>query len=386
VLAWTGLLACMVTLLRGAFTHRPAASDLERAQALLTRYGRSGTAYMTLWQGNSICFGPDRRSYLGYRAAAGVAVVLGDPVGADDAVEPAVAALDRFCQEHGWDHCFYAATPRLLPVYERLGYRALKIGEEALIPLAELALKGKDWQDVRSALNRARREGVTFHLYAGGEAPPPVRAQLVEISAAWLKAKDLPAMGFTLGTVEDVDDPNVVVAVALDRTGQVHGFLDWLPMYAARGWVIDLMRRRADAMPGIMEFLIGSSLLAFKEQGYAVVSLAAAPLANAGAEEDGSPLARVLAFIAERFDQFYHFQSLFAFKRKFQPQWEGVYLIYRGNAELPRIALAILRAHMPELGPRLVAELLGARVVERLTTVLPGRSGEVETPSGGATP
>lgn len=374
VLGWTGLLACIGLLLRGVFAHHPTIGDLERARQILVEHGQSGTAYMTLWPGNAIFFGPGRAAYIGYRQAAGVAVALGDPIGPASAMDATIAAFEQFCREQGWGCCFYAATSPMVPHYTTLGYRTLKIGEEAVLPLPHLEFKGKDWQHVRSAFNRAAREGIIFRLYAGGEVPSAVRQQLFALSEAWLKSRALPEMGFTLGTTADVDDPNVMVAVALDGAGRVHGFVDWLPMYAARGWVIDLMRRDPAAMTGIMDFLIGSSLLAFKEQGYAVVSLAAAPLANVHPDPDAPPLSRVLTFVSERFDRFYHFQSLFAFKKKFQPQWQGVYLVYRSTAELPRIALAILRAHLPDLGPRMVAEVVGARVMERFSATTAGRT------------
>lgn len=372
VVGWGGLIYALTLLLRGALAPARTPTDMERAHALMRAYGSSGTAYMTLWPGNSIFFGPGHAAYIGYRHAAGVALALGDPIGPEEMIEPTIEAFARYCRSQGWDHAFYAATPRVLSCYERLGYRALKLGEEALISLPALEFKGKEWQNVRTAINRAAREGISFHLYDGGAVPPDVRAQIFAISDAWLEGKGLPPMGFTLGSAADVDDPNVRVAVAVDGEGRVHGFLDWLPMAAAHGWVLDLMRRRPDGFPGVIEFLIGSSLLAFKEAGWRVVSLAAAPLANQEPEE-GSPLEQALRFVAGHGDRFYNFQSLYAFKKKFQPCWENVYLVYRGHGELPRIAIAILKAHMPELGPRLLAEVIGSGVVERLAGALPGR-------------
>ena len=138
LLGWTGLLVALATLLRGRLAPAPAPSDRERAERLLRAHGRSGTSSMTLWEGNAVFLGPGGAAYIGYRLAGGVALALGDPIGPDEAVPATIAAFDRFCREQGWEHAFYAATPRVRPVYERLGYRALKVGEEALIPLTGL--------------------------------------------------------------------------------------------------------------------------------------------------------------------------------------------------------------------------------------------------------
>lgn len=358
VLGWSGLAYALALLLRDAVAPQPAASDRDHAERLLSQYGASATSYMTLWQGNALFFGPQRRAFIGYRQSAGVAVALGDPVGPASAWADTVQAFSAYCRTQGWTHTLYAATPPLLPTCERLGYRTLKIGEEALIDLPSLAFRGKSWQDVRSAINRAEREGVVFRLYEGGELPVEIRTQIIDLSAAWLAGKATPEMGFTLGTAADIDDPNVCVAVAVGPDGRVHGFLDWLPIYAARGWALDLMRRAPDGFSGVVEFLIGCSLLAFQARGDRLASLAAAPLADLERGASADPLQRALGFVYERGAVGYNFASLFAFKRKFQPRWQGVYLAYPGQMDLPRIAVAVLRAHMPTLGPRALAEIM----------------------------
>ncbi len=38
-------------------------------------------------------------------------------------------------------------------------------------------------------------------------------------------------MGFTLGTLTEVDDPQVRCLLALNAAGTVHGVTSWLPVY-----------------------------------------------------------------------------------------------------------------------------------------------------------
>ena len=42
-----------------------------------------------------------------------------------------------------------------------LGWDCVQVAEEAVIPLGHLTFTGKRWQDVRTALNKATRQGVT---------------------------------------------------------------------------------------------------------------------------------------------------------------------------------------------------------------------------------
>lgn len=359
VVAWLGVVVVITLVIRSSLAPEVSRSDLEVARELLKHHGDSGTSYMTLWRGNSLFFGPEQRCYAAYRVNSGVALVLGDPVGEPGAVAETIRDFSQHADDRGWTPVFYATTRAYLHDYAQAGYEQLQIGEEAVISLPRLEFRGKEWQTVRSAGNRAARTGVTFQMFEGGTIPPEIRAQLFEISAEWAARQELPPMGFTLGKTEDVDDPNVNVAVAVDAAKRVHGFVDWLPVYSRRGWVIDLMRRRDDAMTGVMDFLIGTSLMAFKERGYETASLATAPLADLHRGEAASLLQWVLGKVYEKSQTYYDFRSLFRYKQKFQPEWESIYLIHRGLTGLPAIAAALIRAYLPGLGLTEAARLVG---------------------------
>jgi len=360
LLGWGGLVYSVTVLLRGAVGPKTLPEERKTARVILASHGRGSTSYMTLWEGNSLFFGARRECYIAYRVSARVAIALGDPVGPEHDWKAVIEAFAAHTREKGWDHAFYSATPHGLPFYAAAGYHVLRIGEDAIIELHDLEYKGKQWQRLRTAMNKATREGVRFEMYEGGTVPPPVRSQLDSISQEWVAQRKLPQMGFTQGRVQDVDDPEINVAVAIDGTGRVHAFVDWLPVHALHGWVIDLMRRRSDSMVGVMDFLIGMSLLAFKERGYEMASLSVAPLATLDREEDPSRLQRVVARVYERFDAYYSFKSLFAFKDKFQPRWEAVYLAYGDPLRLPAISVGLLRAYIPNLDAVRMAEFLGS--------------------------
>jgi len=131
----------------------------------------------------------------------------------------------------------------------------------------------------------------------------------------------------------------------------------WLPVYApggeVRGWTLDLMRRRANSFRPVMEFLIASSALAFQEQGAEFISLSGAPLAHAGGSTaergDGeqTSVEALLDLLGATLEPLYGFRSLHAFKTKFSPRYEPMYLAFRDEADLPRIGIAIVKAYLP---------------------------------------
>lgn len=346
------LLACVVALLRPVL--RPTtetAADRRDALDLLRRYGGSPVAHMTTWPGNTLLLNHHRDAYVAYRLIGGVALVLGDPVGSPAGRAEAIREFAHLARRHGWIPCFYGVGPDLRDEYARNGLATMQAGEDAYLDLHSLELRGRRWQDARTALNRASRSGIELRMIDPRDADADILRQLREISDAWLRAKRLPEMGFTLGSLSGEPDPAVRLAVAVDRDGRVEGFVSWLPVHGAGGWVIDIMRRRPDAFNGIIEFLIVGSALAFRDEGAPFVSLATAPLARVAREGDrAGAVERAVAGMAGLIEPFYAVRSLFEFKRKFSPRWEPVYIAYPGAGALPKIGYAIMRAYLPNLG------------------------------------
>ena len=253
--------------------------DTERRAALLASGGR--LSWMTTWDANEWYVEPDRPGYVAYQTHAGVAVGLCDPIAIDAAGRRAMGlAFIDHVQGRGLLPCLFSVTGEVCEWVRLDGWRTVEVAVEAVIDLPDLQFKGKAWQDVRSALNRASKEGVTFELGALHDMPASRIAQVRTISEQWVGDKGLPEMGFTLGGVDEALDPAVRVGLAVDGHGTVHGVTSWLPIYGPgatiRGWTLDVMRRLPDGFRPVMEFLIASSCVAFREEGALLVSLSGA--------------------------------------------------------------------------------------------------------------
>jgi lysylphosphatidylglycerol synthetase-like protein (DUF2156 family) len=98
----------------------------------------------------------------------------------------------------------------------------------------------------------------------------------------------------------------------------------------------------------VSEFLIASACLAFRAQGARFVSLSGAPLARAGTSAKAPAVDRLLDALGAAMEPHYGFRSLHAFKAKFSPRYEPMYLAYRDEGDLPRIGIALTRAYLPD--------------------------------------
>ncbi len=368
----TGLWALQFAVLlagRGAF-RSPSRRAIRRGRALvgvddrtqaielLQRHGGSTLSWMGTWPENLWFVPPDSSSRpLGYQAFqlhSGVAIALTDPVAADKAARRAV--LEAFVEDQdrlGHRLCLFSVTEEVRAWADERGYRSVAVAEEAVIDLPDLEFRGKAWQDVRTALNRAGKEGITYREGQLAQMPRGVQTQVRAISELWVSDKGLPEMGFTLGGVDEALDPHTVVGLAVDDDSTVHGMTSWLPVYApdglVRGWTLDVMRRLPDGFRPVTEFLIASACMSFKAQGADLVSLSGAPLAHAGGgDAELGALERLLDSLGESMEPLYGFRSLESFKAKFQPRQVPLFMVFADAAALPRIGIALTRAYLPD--------------------------------------
>ena len=351
----------LVLLIR---TRKPVATvNRERTLELLHTYGGGNLSWMATWPDNAHFITADGQAAIAYQVKSGTAIALGDPIGDPASVSHAVLEFVRYCETHGWMPSFFSSTRVVLPQAQSLGYRYVQVAEDTVIDLPDLQFKGKAWQDVRTALNRAAKSNIQFRVVRLVDESFQMVQQARGISEQWVSDKGLPEMGFTLGGIDEALDPEVRVGLAVDDHGVLQGITSWLPVYGPNGvvtgWTLDVMRRLPDGFRPVMEFMIASACLAFKEQGALTVSLSGAPLARS--EDDVDSIGAVdtlLNQLGEMLEPVYGFRSLHQFKTKFKPRYEPMYMVFPDEAALPRVGVALTQAFLPDAKLRDYASVL----------------------------
>lgn len=330
------------------------------ARDLAERYGRGSAAPLLALPDNArlpLCGG---RALAGLAVRNGVAISLGLPVAPAELEVTALVELVEYCERAGWTPAFLALDQRQRDLIARQGFASQKIGEEAFLDVGSFSTQGRRRSNVRHSVTRARKEGITVIRYDAPARTPGRDAQLTAISRAWLAAKGGPELGFTLGRfdVDRLEDQEVFAAITALGSDQeaVVGFVTWLPYADGDAAVLDLMRRGEICPPGVMEALVVDSLADFAVRGRSVASLGGVPLAATADRTDR--VSQLLGWMYEHGEAVYAAKGLFRFKDKFDPRWEPMYLGFPGAADVPRIALATVRAFLP---PGAVRELLASR-------------------------
>ena len=351
---WTAVVVGVLALYR-----RPAHvadRDADRYRRMLRR--TSGTlGHLGTWTGCAHWFGGDGAA-IAYRLEGDVALAVGDPLTASGDPGPAMRGFADFCTARAWTPVFYSVHDGALPAAEAMGWSRMQVGQETVLVLDEVDVAGKSWQKVRQPMVRAQREGVRAVWTSWRELTPGQLIQVEEINEQWVADKALPEMGFTLGSLDEVRDPDVAVMLAVDAHDRIQAVTSWLPGWRDGrrvSWTLDFMRRRPDGPNGMMEFLIASAVLRMQSDGIEELSLSGAPLAvdpDADADADPTALGAVLAAVASALEPAYGFESLFRFKRKFHPQYRTLWILYPDPLQLPRIGAALGRAYLPGASAR----------------------------------
>jgi len=385
VLSITVLVGLTLSGLQPAAYRRRHRGEGDRVAELLRHHGDNSISAFALEPGTDYFFSHNGRAVIAYRFESDTLLVIGDPIGPPEEMRSLLEAFDDYCRQRDWQFAFYQARPERLPDYRQQGWRAIHIGEDPVLWTDRFTLEGAELGALRRNVRRLEREGLEARMFVPGENPfdpandpDGLLEQMGAISHEWLRGRAGGERGFCMGAFDPHRLAEVWLAVAWHPTERrVEAFCTWVPVWARRGWAIDLMRRRGDALSGATEFLIVKSVEGARARGDAMLSLSLSALAKVedpapaaaveGADEGAPEPSTVTApdtavrglpggaitddrareFLMEHLARFYDFKNLFRWKKKFGPAFEDRYLVYPDPLGLPRVARALLRAQSP---------------------------------------
>ncbi len=349
------LVGVAIAALRPAVHRGRHRADRDRVAALLPEYGDSSVSAFALAPDSDYFFSPNGRAVIAYRFESNVLLGIGDPIGPEDELPALLRSFALFCQEHGWAPSFFQSRPERSPHYKALGWRSIHIGEDPILHPDRFSLEGSEMGDVRRATRKLEEAGWEARAYVPGINPIDPAAsqegmmeQLRAISADWMHTRHGEEKGFCMGRFDPAwIRTSWVMAAWHPGEKRAAAFVTWVPIWARRGWALDLTRRRADAPNGVMDFLIVKSVEAARERGDAALSLSLSALASVEKPAEREPPDRSRAFLMKHLARFYDFEGLFRWKKKFAPDFEDRFLVYPDPLALPRVALALARAQSP---------------------------------------
>lgn len=295
----------------------------------------NAAAHLALLGDKCFLINATRDAFIMYGVTGQSWVAMGDPVGPVAEWPELIWQFHRKALNFADHTVFYQVGHNHLHWYLDIGLSALKLGEEARVPLTDFSLDGSPRKTLRYIQRKLTRAGCTFEM-----VPPAQVNRLLEalqaISNAWLAEKNTREKGFSLGFFTAAylnQNPLALVR----HQGRPVAFANIWQSAAQEELSLDLMRHLPDAPNGVMEYLFVELMLWGQRQGFRWFNLGMAPLSGMGTRDSAPLWHRLGHWVSQHGEYFYNFQGLRQYKEKFDPVWTPKYLACPGGLGLPRI-------------------------------------------------
>ncbi len=348
VISYALIIVALTQLLRPVLAPRAAAHERDRLHRLLATSGRNYISHLSVHGAFSYHW-TEGGSCVAFTLRGRTALALGDPIGPPAVVDAAIRDFVAYCDRQDWIPAFYQVDEP--EPYRRAGLTLVPMGAEAIVQTDGFNLSGRKRADLRYAVHRSEKNGLRFVFGPGPAVAAEHSDELRRVSASWVQSHHSPELGYSLGTLATLSDPDITLGLAFSADGHVEAFVSWLPVPERRAWTLDLMRRRPDGAYGVIEALIVRSIDEARRHGVCEVSLGMTPRVISSPDVRGAEGAwRAMYWGLDRFQRS---STLHRFKEKFGPRWEDRYLVVPSAAVLPEVLVALVRAHVPPLSATL---------------------------------
>ena len=225
-------------------------SGRERAKFLLAQYGNSSVDYFKIYRDKLFFFSDLHDAFVSYRIANGFAIVLEEPVCAEENKMEVLAEFYKQCSKMGLRTAFYRVDENSILWFNQLRKQKMIIGQEAILDAENFTLEGKDKKSLRNALNSLQKKGFITSVHKA-----PLENDLVmklkKISDEWLDAFDKEEQVFSQGMFDAKEIMQQDVITVADAEGNIAAFLNIIPDYSPDECTYDLIRKTTNS-PGRM--------------------------------------------------------------------------------------------------------------------------------------
>lgn len=343
-----GLGFAIMVLILGYFTSVPdpfssiQSLDTARVKAIIDKWGGNETSHLAFLNDKNIYYysldGQDQLFFM-YRRKYDKLIIMGDPVGNQAVVRPAIRQFIHEADDYGYQLVFYEISSRITMILHEFGFDFIKTGEDGVVKLSDFTLAGKRQRSQRALMHKFNREGYEFSI-----VNPPFDDKLFRemkaVSDDWLGNEI--EKGFSLGFFSREYINTAPVALVRDKDGKLVAFATLMPTGGNEILTIDLMRHSHEAPSGIMDKIFVSLFLWGQEQGYTYFDLGMAPLSNVGESPFSFTEEKVAHFIYEYGFHLYGFQGLRHYKDKYASKWLSRYIVYRKKVSLIATMIAVI--------------------------------------------
>ena len=319
-------------------------SNKAKAKFLLDQFGKSCTDYFKLYKDKLYFFSDVHEAFVAYRISRGFAIVLEEPVCAEENRIDVLKEFDKHCRKMGLKTAFYRVEESSMPLFNELKKSKLMIGQEAILELSKFSLEGREKKSFRNGLNSLQKKGFTITMH---QPPHNVMfiSQLKAVSDEWLETFQKGEFVFSQGMFDERELRQQDIITLTDGTGAIKAFLNIIPDYAEDECTYDLIRKTNDAPGAAMDALIIKLIEYAKAKDKLFLNLGMAPMT--GIIQPENTAEQIIKIAVAKVKRFKHYHGLREFKEKYATVWENKYLVYDNDFDLLQLPMALNNVMKP---------------------------------------
>ena len=326
----------VIRLLKVSPPRIEAETDLNLVKDILKRSGNS-SSNLALLGDKQFFLNQQKTAFIMYGIERRSWIVMGDPVGEESEFQELIWKFRELCDRFGGRIVFYEIGKENLNNYLDMGLTIVKIGESAKVELSKFDLSAPGHKRHRYTLKTLEANGCSFEVIPVDqvEALLPL---LKPVSDTWLEQKNAKEKGFSLGFFSPEYLCNFPMAI-VRKEGEIIAFANiWTTENKAEASV-DLMRYIPGKADSVMEYLFLKLILWSKDSGFQWFDLGMAPFSGLYNRALAPLWHRLGSLIFRMGDSAFKFSGLRAYKEKFNPVWEPIYIASPGGLDLPEVLL-----------------------------------------------
>lgn len=341
-LLWSFLLFCIIKPHQRR--HNLPENHRERALFLVKQFGDSSMDYFKVYKDKLIFLSDVSDGFVAYRIAGGFAIVLEEPVCAEENKLEILQEFEQHCRRMGLKPAFYRVDEDSIPWFNQLRKNKLMIGQEAIIDINSFSLEGKDRKSLRNGLSSLQKKGYTTTLHTFPHTADFLK-KLKCVSDEWLQTFAVEETVFSQGMFDELDLQQQDIITVTDENGAIKAFLNIIPDYAEEDCTYDLIRKTTDAPGAAMDALIVRLIEYARDNKKRYINLGLVPMT--GITQPDSTAEQLIKLAAQKIKRFQHYKGLRDFKEKYASFWENKYLVYDNDFDLLQLPVALHTAMKP---------------------------------------
>lgn len=325
-------------------TDQSDVEDHSLAENLVREYGNSSLDYFKLTWDKQLFFPEEIHGFLSYRTGNGFAVILEEPVCADQDTTEIITRFEEYCKINNLKTCYYRVSQNGLSYFSIFKKQKLFIGQDAILDAEKFSMAGKERKAIRNSVNALEKSGYKTEIQYAPQSEDVI-AQLNRVSDEWLKQDNKKEIVFAEGMFEADIIKNQDVITISDGDGQCVAFLNIIPYCAPDECSYDMIRKTENAPNGSIDVLIVKLVEYAKCQNLKFINMGMTPMAEI--EQPDNTAEEILKFVYQRVGSFKHYHTLRSFKEKYVDVWENKYLVYNNDLDLLQIPSALNKVMKP---------------------------------------